>query len=118
MNHIKVGKDGENIAEYFLTRRNYTILERNKQIGNLEIDLILSKNDVLIFVEVKTRSTDLFSQPTDSINNKKLDNIRNAAAIYADQIQYNGRIRYDIVSVVLYEFGHKISHHPDAFFMF
>ncbi len=58
---------GENAAAEFLKKKGYVILERNFRKGYGEIDIIAVKKGTLVFVEVKTRSSDKFGTPLDAI---------------------------------------------------
>ena len=55
------GKDGEDLAAVFLQQAGYEIVERNYRYKRSEIDLIVRKAGWLVFVEVKMRSSDAFS---------------------------------------------------------
>ena len=73
----RTGNSGEEIAAEFLTSQNFTIISRNfryKKAG--EIDIIASKNNLLIFVEVKNRTSNYFGGALYSINPKKKQSIR------------------------------------------
>ena len=65
-NRIK-GKDGEEIAVKFLRERGYQILEQNNSTKWGELDIIASKNDILIFVEVKLKTTEDYGTPEEMI---------------------------------------------------
>lgn len=68
----KFGKSGENAAAEFLINNGFTIIEQNVRCGRIgEIDLVASKDNLMIFVEVKTRSTSAFGGALYSISNKK-----------------------------------------------
>ena len=69
--HNTLGKNGELLALNFLTSNGYTILEKNYRYLKAEIDLIAFKENQLIFVEVKTRSTDYFGEPAEAVTRKK-----------------------------------------------
>ena len=78
LNIIK-GKTGEKIAEEYLKRSGYKIIEKNWHYSkNAEIDIIASENNVLVFVEVKTRTTLNYGHPFEAINNTKLQKIYTA----------------------------------------
>lgn len=100
--HILTGKLGEDFAAQHLENQNYRIAARNYQAGRGEIDLIAwSPKGVLVFVEVKTRSLDLALPPEESVDRKKQDRIARAAGAYMYSLDYEGEIRFDIISVVL-----------------
>ena len=69
--HNNIGKDGETIARRYLEQKDYLILETNWRKGHLEADIIAYKDNQIIFVEVKTRSTDIFGAPEEFVDLKK-----------------------------------------------
>ena len=70
--HIDFGKLGEQLAEDFLISKGYTILCRNWRHSHYEIDIVALKENIPHFVEVKTRSSNHFGQPEESVNKKKI----------------------------------------------
>jgi putative endonuclease len=80
-NRIK-GKEGEEMAERYLRKQGYRIIEMNHQTKFGEIDLIVSKNDVLIFVEVKFKQTEDYGTPEEMIGQNKLMQVRRTAELY------------------------------------
>jgi putative endonuclease len=63
-----VARIGKDIATNYLRKKNYTIIERNFRKGYGEIDIIVVHNDILVFVEVKTRSTNLYGGAIEAKN--------------------------------------------------
>ena len=114
--NIELGRRGEDLATIFLKKKGYHILERNWRFSKAEIDIITKDGEILVFVEVKTRSTAIFGEPEDSVSSKKEDLISDAAAVYMEQIGHGWEIRFDIISIILNEEGHSIKHFEDAFF--
>ena len=68
---IKTGNKGEDQAAEFLQRKGYEILARNYRYKHSEIDLIVQKSDLIVFVEVKTRSSSGFGEPEAFVDSKK-----------------------------------------------
>lgn len=113
----KHGELGEEYAAGFLTSKGYEILERNWRIGQYEIDLIVRKDGILIFVEVKTRSYDRSGGPEGAMTLQQWDRIAHAGGMYMREIDYDWEVRFDIVSVRLFRDGHyEIKHYRDVFF--
>jgi putative endonuclease len=83
--HIEFGKRGEDLAVLWLEKEGFRILTRNWRHGRLEIDIIASKNNLLHFMEIKTRHRTLFGLPEESVNERKLINILAAAEEYQYQ---------------------------------
>ena len=99
--HLTTGSRGEEIAERTLLAQGYRILERNWRFKHLEVDLIASDGNILVFVEVRTRNDSRYGQPYESIGRQKEQKLARAASIYLNQRGYDGEIRFDVVSVVL-----------------
>jgi putative endonuclease len=115
--HNETGLKGEQIAEKFLRAKGYTILHRNWCSGKKEIDLVARKSDVLVFVEVKTRSSVHHSFPEEAVGARKQAYLKTAAADYLDQFPGYLKIQFDVVSVHLQgASGQEIVHFEDAFY--
>jgi len=69
--HNEIGKYGENIAFDYLLKNGYKIKERNWRFGKGEIDVIAEENNTIVIVEVKTRSSEYFGDPEESVSRKK-----------------------------------------------
>lgn len=109
------GKKGEQMASEFLMSNGYTILEMNWQVGHLEVDIIASTEDMLVFVEVKTRKSNLFGEPEEFVGLPKQRNLIRAANIYIEKTGITKEVRFDIVSVILSEGVESVKHIADAF---
>jgi putative endonuclease len=104
-NHNELGKTGELLAEKFLAERGFVILDRNWRHGRYEIDIIASLGDTLHFVEVKTRSSDTFGLPEESVSEAKMKRLSSAANVYLQINQGWKWIQFDIVSVTTIKGG-------------
>ena len=113
--HNKIGKKGEALATDYLLNTGYTICERNWRYDHKEVDIIAENKDMLIFVEVKTRSTDYFGSPEESVTQKKQQFLIEAAEEYIFINDITKEIRFDIISVLLIEDGYTINHIIEAF---
>ncbi|MBY0426000.1 MAG: YraN family protein, partial [Cytophagales bacterium] len=91
--NTKKGKKGEDLAVRFLTTRGYEMLERNYRFGRSEIDIIARLGEMVVFVEVKFRKSDLYGHPEESISDKKIDQIKLASDQYVFQKNWHGPIR-------------------------
>ena len=102
MNNINLGKNGEEIAVSYLTKQGYKILETNKRFSKLsEIDIIALDKNTLVFVEVKTRKTDICGHPFEAITKTKYQHIKNGLFMYLkDNPQYK-KYRIDAISVLI-----------------
>ena len=113
---IKKGKEGEELAADFLKEKGYEIIERNYRHKRSEIDLIVKKNNWLVFVEVKYRTSDAFGYPEEFVDYKKVKNILAGAEEYTYIIDWRGNVRYDIVAVRNINGELEIKHIEDAFY--
>jgi len=113
---IKKGKEGEDLAADFLVRQGYEIVERNFRYRRSEIDLIVLKENWLVFVEVKMRSSDAFGYPEEFVDYKKAKNIVYGAEQYTFENDYNGNVRYDVVAISMKYGKPEIRHFEDAFY--
>ena len=104
------------MAAEYLAGKGYEVLERNYRYGRAEIDLIVKKKNWLVFVEVKTRSCSDFGFPEEFVDRVKEELILMAAENYIHKINWEGNVRYDIVSVLGVGVGREIVHFEDAFY--
>ena len=83
MTNKEIGKYGEELAKNFLIKNGYEILEMNYRFSRIaEIDIIAQKNNILHFIEVKTRTQNTFGTPLEAITLKKLKQIYSCAIFY------------------------------------
>lgn len=98
------GKAGENFAAKFLEKQGFKIIQKNWRFSRLgEIDIIAEDKNTLVFIEVKTRSSNLFGHPLESVDEKKFNKIKKLAEIYLNQNannNYDG-FRFDLVGILL-----------------
>lgn len=115
--HNETGLNGERLAEKFLSHKGYIILHRNWRSGKKEVDLIATKGDILVFVEVKTRSRTDFGYPEEAVDSRKISYLRTAAEHYMDESPEHQKIQFDIVSVQMkWNEPPAIIHFEDAFY--
>lgn len=115
--HLDTGRLGEQLAAAFLEEKGYRIAARNWRAGRGEIDLIAwSPENILVFVEVKTRAYDSFGGPEGAVVNKKAEVLARAAGVYMEHTGYEWEIRFDTVAVLLRDGQlREIRHVEDAF---
>ena len=94
-----LGNKGEKRAAAYLKSKGYKIIERNYRCKLGEIDLIAEKDNIIIFVEVKTRANDRFGKGFEAIVHKKIDKIRKVAMLYMIQKDLQKEIRFDVISI-------------------
>lgn len=116
--HNELGKWGEELAAQLLHDKGYTIVERDWHSGHRDIDIIARTPDgaTLVFVEVKTRSSDDVTTPFDAVDLKKIRHIASSANHYVKQHNIDDLLRFDIVAIVGTQRNVKsVKHVEDAF---
>lgn len=114
-NNVEKGAMGEEIASKYLMSKDYIILERNYRNKIGEIDIIAKKSELIVFVEVKTRTSTNYGYAYEAVNKKKQTKIINTALCYIKQYNLkNFQIRFDIIEVYIGN-KKKINHFEDAF---
>lgn len=117
-NHNKqFGQLGEDIAVQYLERKGYTIRERNYRFGKVELDIVSEFNNEIVFIEVKTRTSDAMAYPEQAVGKSKQRNIRLAAENFMEEHNLKLSARFDIVAVIKGE-KFEVEHIEDAFYPF
>lgn len=107
------GRQGERLAEKYLKKKGYKILERNFRLRFGEIDLVAADGQTIVFVEVKTKTGEQFGEPWEMINQHKLDQLKKIGQVYLiKQGMSEAVCRIDVVGVWLRPDGEleKIEH--------
>ena len=99
--HITVGKLGESLAVKYFQEKSYEILHHNWRQGNWEVDIIAKKNEVLHFIEVKTKTTDKYGYPEEEVSISKIKFLISAAECYVHLYPQWERIQFDVLAIVL-----------------
>jgi putative endonuclease len=115
--HLRRGKLGERAAKRYLQAEGLKFLTANYASPRGEIDLIFRDRDCLVFVEVKTRSSELWTRPAAAVNSRKRRLLSQAALDYLRQLkQPQVPIRFDIVEVLLSDGAvREVRHLPNTF---
>ena len=114
--HIQTGERGEELATEFLINKGYKILDKNWRHGHGEIDIIAKINNILVFVEVKTRKNLEFGEPEYSITKNKQKQIRKIAEAYLYENSTDLDCRIDVVAILLKKnLPPEINHIKNAF---
>lgn len=111
-NHNITGKDGEALALVYLTQLSFLILFTNWRHSHYEIDIIAQRENILHFIEVKTRRSLHFGYPEESVTTKKIENLIKGAEAFLLQYPEWKRIQYDILSINLWK-----NREPEYFFI-
>lgn len=97
--HNELGKLGEEKAAIYLTEKGYQILCKNYRSGRAEVDIIASFKNIIVFVEVKTRSSYAFGYPEESVSNAKQELLTKAASNYMFENGIEKEVRFDIIAI-------------------
>jgi len=103
MSNKEIGLFGENMAANHLSQLGFEILHRNWRYKHLEIDIIASKNNFLRIIEVKTRTSIEFGYPEQFIGRKKMQFLKNGAALYQYENPGWKYLQFDVISIFLNE---------------
>ena len=101
---LSLGQYGEELACKFLKSHHYQILERNYRTRYGEIDIIAKDDDIFIFVEVKTKTSNLFGQPEEMVGSKKKAKLVKLAKAYLQEKSLSSEAKnfqIDIISVMM-----------------
>jgi putative endonuclease len=88
------------MAVQFLMAKNYQIVAINWRWQKAEVDIIAQVNDTLVFVEVKTRSSDTFVKPEEAVHEKKQLLLIEAAEAYCEANNIEMELRFDVITII------------------
>ncbi len=110
--HI-LGKNGEDIAVEYLQQKGYKIIERNFYCKIGEIDIIALKDEYIVFIEVKTRSSNKYGVPSEAITKEKLKHLYRTAKyyLYIRNLQ-DEFVRFDVIEVYFQNSKYRVNHIP------
>jgi putative endonuclease len=94
-----VGAEKERLARAFLERRGLQLVTSNYRCRRGEIDLVMRDGGVLVFVEVRFRSTDLFGTPAETVGTRKQRRLAAAAAHYLQRHRTRLPCRFDVLAI-------------------
>lgn len=115
-NSHNLGVEGEKIAKKHLLDKGYAVLEQNWRFKKLEVDLIASYKNLIVFVEVKSRSTSDFGEPELFVTKKKQGFLVSAAHEYLVSNNIELECRFDIISVLQNNNNTSVKHLEGAFY--
>jgi len=117
--HLRRGRLGESAAKTHLRRLGLKFLAANFRSTRGELDLIFRDADCLVFVEVKTRSSEDWTRPAAAVNARKRRLLTQTALDYLRRLKNPAvKIRFDIVEVLLAEGDvREVRHLPNTFEM-
>ena len=116
--HNELGKLGEQMAIDFLIKKGYEIRDKNWRYLKAEVDIIAQKENTIVAVEVKTRTSDYFGDPQDFITQKKIKLLVMAMNEYVISKDLEVEIRFDIIAILQTKKATNIEHLENAFLHF
>jgi len=108
----ELGQLGEKLAKKFLEEREYEIIQQNFKSREGEIDIIAKdKDETVVFVEVKTRTSLEFGNPSEAVNQIKKEHILKTAKyfLYSNNIN-ECNLRFDVIEVFIYKGRYRVNH--------
>jgi putative endonuclease len=109
----ELGNKAERMAAEFLGRLGFEVIQRNYRVGKSEIDIIVRNKELVVFVEVKSRSNLKYGEPEGTISEAQMARIERAASFWQHENGYEGQIRFDIVAVSWKNNKPQIRHFQD-----
>lgn len=107
-----LARRGEDKAALFLLKKGFKIIERNFRKGYGEIDIVATKDNMLVFIEVKTRTSEQYGTPFESITSWKLRSLIKTAQFYKlIHKNFPDSMRIDAISVVFDSDGKESLEH-------
>ena len=116
--HNELGKAGEDFAASYLEHAGYGIIERDWRQGSRDIDIVARTENgtTVVFVEVKTRSSDAIVRPEEAVDARKIRNLGRAADAYVKERAIWDELRFDLINIVgTAPENFKLEHIIDAF---
>jgi putative endonuclease len=102
MSRQDTGATGEKLAAGYLKKQHYKIIQTNFRFREGEIDIVAEKKNVIVFVEVRTKTTAGFGTPEESVTNLKKQKLINSALHYLQLYNMSNRQwQIDFIGVVL-----------------
>ena len=114
----KLGRWGEKKSERYLRRKGFRFITRNFRCKPGDVDLVMSDaSGALVFIEVKTRSSESKANAQDAVNPRKRQKLAAAAKYFVKQYKIKGKpLRFDVMAIVLTKSGPvEIRHYQNAF---
>lgn len=113
--HHKFGKEGEVFALDYVRQKGYKVLEVNFRLHPYEVDIIAMDQEVVVFIEVKTRQTDEYGHPLEFITGKKEQNLIRVADYYLQYHLPGKEGRFDVITLLKRGDAFVLEHFINAF---
>lgn len=116
---MKLGAEGEQIALKFMEARGFILVSKNFRFQRAEVDIIVKDegNQLLVFIEVKTRRNRKFGEPEESVTQRKVNQIcKSAEGFLMKNPEYNKYTRrFDVIAIMIQGKSVAIKHYENAF---
>ena len=116
--HHAFGYKGEQIAVDFLRQKGYQILKQNYRFDKAEVDIIAEKDETLIVVEVKSRTSSFLEDISQTINPGKIKRLTKATNQFIVENNIDLEVWFDVVVILKKQDGFKVEHIENAFHFF
>ncbi len=114
-NNKKIGSYGEKMAVKYLIINNYAIKHVNFRCKLGEIDIIAEKDNIIVFIEVKTRKNKKYGYPCESVTKRKQQKIIKTAQFYINKNNVKDKqFRFDVIEIFMGN-SNNINHICNAF---
>jgi putative endonuclease len=112
----ELGNLAEELACQYLINQGWEILERNYYAGHAEVDIISREADIIVFLEVKMRSTSFFGSPVEHVSESKVKRVFDAAERWVQENNMDNQpLRFDVIGILSNNSKPEITHLRDAF---
>ena len=111
----EIGKLGEDIAENYLKQKGYKILDRNFECRQGELDIIALDKKEIVFIEVKTRTSNKYGTPSEAVNKTKQKHMLQTIKYYLYIRNLSDEfVRIDVIEVYIKDNVYKVNHIKQA----
>jgi len=111
----EIGKLGEDIAVNYLKQKGYKILDRNFECRQGELDIIALDKKEIVFIEVKTRTSNRYGYPSEAVNKIKQKHMLQTIKYYLYVRNLNDKfVRIDVIEVYIKDNVYKVNHIKQA----
>lgn len=115
---VSTGKQGELLAQEYIRQQGYVLLEKNFRCKLGEIDLIARDQHIVVFLEVRTKTSAAYGPAYNSVTPHKQRQVKRVALFYIAQHNLvNTQFRFDVIGILLNRQNgeHKLEHIQNAF---
>lgn len=112
----EIGDKAEGLAQQYLLKLGYKILDTNWHFGHLELDIVAQDGNELVVVEVKSRNGIRYEHPSEAITDTKIKRVVEAADGYIQEKDIDLETRFDVVTVIFFDQKFELEHFKDAFY--